>query len=224
MRPRDIITPTTGRESTLVINSVLRNTYLLLSLTLLFSAGTAWYAMASNAAPMNPFATIIIYIALLFLTNKLRNSSAGIASVFALTGFLGYTLGPILNMYIHTYSNGTELVMMSLGGTGLIFFGLSAYALTTRKDFSYMAGFLFVGALVAFFAGLAAIFLHIPALSLAVSGAFVLISSGMILYQTSMIINGGERNYILATVTIYVALFNLFLSLLRLLAAFSGRE
>ena len=224
MRQRDITTPSAGRESVLAVNSVLRNTYLLLSATLLFSAGTAWFAMASNTAPMNPFATIIVYFGLLFLTNKLRNSSFGIAAVFALTGFLGYTLGPILNMYIHTFSNGTELVLMSLGGTGLIFFALSAYALTTRKDFSFMAGFLFVGALVAFLAGIAAMFFNIPALSLAVSGAFVLISSGMILFQTSLIINGGERNYIMATVTIYVALFNLFLSLLRLLAAFSGRD
>lgn len=211
-------------ESVLATNRVLRNTYLLLGLTLLFSAATAGYAMLINAAPVNVWLTMLGYFGLLFLTNALRNSPLGIVSVFALTGFMGYTLGPILNFYLHNFQNGHELIMMSLGSTGLIFFALSAYAMTTRKDFSFMAGFLMVGALIAFIGSLAAIFFHIPALMLAVSAAFVLISSGLILFETSQIISGGEQNYISATVTIYVSLYNLFISLLQLFGAFSNRE
>lgn len=211
-------------ESVLATNRVLRNTYLLLGLTLLFSAGTASYAMFINAQPLNMWMTLLGYFGLLFLTNALKNSAMGIASVFALTGFMGYTLGPILNMYLHTFQNGHEIIMMSLGSTGLIFFALSAYAMTSRKDFSFMGGFLMVGMLVAFLGSLAAIFFHIPALMLAVSAAFVLISSGLILFETSQIISGGEQNYIMATITIYVSLYNLFISLLQLFGAFNNRE
>ncbi|MCB1960477.1 MAG: Bax inhibitor-1/YccA family protein, partial [Rhodocyclaceae bacterium] len=160
--------------------------------------------------------TLVGYFGLLFLTSKLRNSAWGILSVFALTGFMGYTLGPIVSFYAGL-PNGTETVMMALGGTGAIFVGLSAYAVTTRKDFSYMSGFLMVGILVAFLAGLGAIFFSIPALSLTVSAAFVLLMSGLILYETSNIIHGGETNYIMATVSLFVAFFNLFTSLLHLL-------
>ncbi len=212
------------KASILSTNKVLRNTYLLLSFTLLFSAVTAGIAMVSNAAPMNPLFTIVIYLGLLFFTHKTQNNNMGLVAVFALTGFLGYTLGPILSLYITGFSNGSELIMMSLGGTGLIFFGLSAYALTTQKDFSYMAGFLMAGLLVAFVASIATLFFNIPALALAVSAAFMMLSSGMILYETSQIIHGGQTNYIIATVTIYVSLYNIFLSLLRLLAAFNGRN
>jgi len=137
---------------------------------------------------------------------------------------MGLTLGPILNMYLNAYSNGHELIMTALGGTGVIFLGLSGYALTTRKDFSFLAGFLMVGVLVAFLAGLGAMFLAIPALSLAVSAMFILLMSGMILFQTSAIIHGGETNYIMATVSLYISIYNLFLSLLQLLAAFSGDD
>ena len=206
------------------INSVLRNTYALLSMTLLFSAATAGVAMATNAPPMHWLLVLGGYFGLLFLTTALRNSVWGIASVFALTGFMGYTLGPMLNAYIGAFSNGTELVMMALGGTGVIFLGLSAYALTTRQDFSFLRGFLLVGILVMFLAGIAALIFQLPALSLAVSAAFVLLMSGLILYQTSEIIHGGETNYIMATVTLYVAIFNLFTSLLHLLGVFGGEE
>ena len=211
-------------ESVLATNTVLRNTYILLGLTMMFSALTAGMAMLSNAPPLNPFITIIGYLGLLFLTNSLRNSGWGLLSVFGLTGFMGYTLGPIINHYIHGFSNGQELVMMSLGATGLIFFALSAYALTTRKDFSFMSGFLMVGMIVAFLASIATLFFHIPALMLTVSAVFVLLSSGVILLQTSQIIHGGETNYIMATVTLYVSLYNIFLSLLNLLGAFSGNR
>ena len=211
-----------GRGQSVAVNSVIRNTYLLLSLTLLFSAVTAGVAMTTNAPPMNWILMLVGYFGLLMLTNALRNSAWGLVSVFALTGFLGYTLGPILNLYIQTFSNGTELVMMALGSTGVIFLGLSGYALTTRKDFSFLRGFLFSGILIAFLAGIGAMIFHLPALSLGVSAMFVLLMSAYILYQTSALVHGGETNYIMATVSLYVAIYNLFLSLLQLLAALAG--
>ncbi|HEX5514279.1 MAG TPA: Bax inhibitor-1/YccA family protein, partial [Gammaproteobacteria bacterium] len=160
--------------------------------------------------------TLVGYFGLLFLTTKFRNSTAGIGFVFLLTGFMGYTLGPILNAYLGL-PNGSDVVMMAMGGTAAIFLALSVYAISSRKDFSFMGGFLMVGILVAFLAGLGAIFFSMPALSLAVSAMFVLLMSGLILFQTSQIIHGGETNYIMATVTLYVAIFNLFTSLLHLL-------
>jgi modulator of FtsH protease len=220
--------PVSARRNTpaaaIEINKVMRNTYLLLGMTLCFSALTAWFAMASNAAPLNPILTIVGIYGLLFLTQALRNSSLGLLATFAFTGFMGYTLGPMLSYYIAAFSNGSQLVMTALGATGVIFFALSGYVMTTRKDFSYLSGFLFVGVIVAFLAMLASFFFAIPGLHLAVSAAFVLISSGLILFQTSAIINGGERNYIMATITLYVSIYNLFISLLNLFAAFSGRE
>lgn len=211
-------------ESVLAKNKVLRNTYMLLAMTLVFSAVTAGLAMVNNTPPLNMWVTIIGYFGLLFITQALRNSPLGLVAIFAFTGFMGYTLGPILNMYIAAYSNGTQLIMTAFGGTGVIFFGLSGYAMATKKDFSYMGGMLAVGALVAFLAGIGAMVFNLPGLSLAVSAAFILISSGYILFQTSLIINGGERNYILATITLYVSIINLFLSLLRILAAIAGNR
>ncbi len=208
----------------LATNKVLKNTYLLLSMTLLFSAVTAAAAMALNLPHPGVIITLVGYFGLLFLTTKFSNSALGLVFVFALTGFMGMTLGPILNMYIHAYANGDQLVLTALGGTGVIFLGLSAYALTTRKDFSFMAGFLVVGVMVAFFAGLAALLFSVPALSLAVSAMFILLMSGMILFQTSEIIHGGETNYILATVSLYVSIYNLFTSLLQLLGVFGGDD
>jgi len=210
--------------SILATNKMLRNTYMLLSMTLLFSALTAGASMALNLPHPGMIITMVGYFGLLFLTTKFSNSGLGLVCVFALTGFMGLTLGPILNMYIENFSNGTELVMTALGGTGAIFLGLSAYALTTRKDFSFMGGFLMVGVLVAFLAGLGAMVFAIPALSLAVSAMFILLMSGMILYQTSDMIHGGETNYILATVSLYVSIYNLFLSLLQILGVFSGDD
>ena len=197
-------------------NRVVRNTYMLLSLTLLFSALTAGASMALKVPHPGLIITLVGYFGLLFLTTKFRNSGLGIAFVFALTGFMGYTLGPILNAYLGL-PNGAQTVMTAMGATAAIFVGLSGYALTTRKDFSFMGGFLMVGILVAFLAGLGAIFFQIPALSLAVSAMFVLLMSGLILYETSNIIRGGETNYVMATVTLFVSIFNLFTSLLHLL-------
>lgn len=208
--------------ATISSNKVIRNTYLLLAMTLLFSALTAGVAMALNLPHPGIIITLIGYFGLLFLTTKFRNQGLGIAFVFALTGFMGYTLGPILNMYLGL-PNGGQTVMMAFGATAAIFVGLSAYALTTRKNFSYMGGFLTVGILVAFLAALAAVFFEIPALSLTVSAAFVLLMCGLILYETSNLIHGGETNYVMATVTLYVSIFNLFTSLLQLLG-FAGRD
>jgi modulator of FtsH protease len=211
-------------SSTLATNKVLRNTYLLLSMTLFFSAMTAGLSMFLNLPPFGIIVTLVGFYGLMFLTTKYSDRALGLVFTFALTGFMGLTLGPILNMYISHFSNGHELIIMALSGTGAIFLGLSAYALTTRKDFSFMGGFLLTGVLVAFLAGIGAIVFAIPALSLAVSAMFILLMSGMILYQTSEIIHGGETNYIRATVSLYVSLYNLFLSLLQILGVFGGRE
>jgi modulator of FtsH protease len=196
---------------------------MLLGLTLAFSALTAAFAMASNAAPVNIWVMLIGFYGLLFLTHKMANSAWGLLCVFALTGFMGYTLGPILGYYMAS-ANGSQLVMTALGGTAFIFFGLSAYALISKKDFSFLSGFMMAGFLVILAAVVANIFLQIPALQLALSAAFMLFSSAAILMQTGAIINGGERNYILATVTLYVSLYNIFISLLNLLTAFGSDE
>jgi modulator of FtsH protease len=216
----NIGTMTRSEASVLATNKVVRNTYILLSLTLAFSALTAGLSMALGLPHPGLIITLVGYFGLLFLTTKFRNSSLGILCVFALTGFMGYTLGPIVSMYL-SLPNGHQVVMQALGGTAAIFLGLSAYALTTRKDFSFMGGFLMVGILVAFLAGLGAIFFEMPALSLAVSAMFVLLMSGLILYETSNIIHGGETNYVMATVTLYVSIYNLFTSLLHLLGVMS---
>ena len=205
-------------------NKVLKNTYLLLSLTLVFSAMMAGLSMYLNLPPFGMLITFGGYFALLYLTTKFSDSAMGLVFVFIFTGFMGLTLGPILNMYLTFLENGQTVIMTALGGTGVIFLGLSGYALTTRKDFSFMGGFLMVGILVAFVAGIAAMFLPIPGLSLAVSAMFVLLMSGLILYQTSDIIHGGETNYILATITLYISIYNLFLSLLHILGALSGDD
>lgn len=205
-----------ANDSVLSTNKVIRNTYLLLSMTLLFSAATAGVSIALKLPHPGMIVTLIGYFGLLFLTTRLRDSPWALASVFALTGFMGYTLGPIISHYLGL-PNGGQTVMMAMAGTATIFLGLSAYALTSRKDFSFMGGFLMVGILLAFLAGLGAIFFEIPALSLTVSAAFVLLMSGLILYETSNIIHGGETNYVMATVTLFVSIFNLFTSLLHLL-------
>jgi len=221
-------TPTITRDSAtrsgaLATNKVLRNTYSLLSMTLLFSAATAGVSMALNLPHPGLLLTLAGYFGLLFATSKFRNSGLGLVSVFALTGFMGYTLGPILNAYL-SLANGGQVVMTAMGGTGLIFLGLSGYALASRRDFSFMGGFLMVGILVAFLGGLAAVFLEMPMLSLAVSAMFVLLMAGLILFETSNIIHGGETNYIMATVSLYVSIFNLFTSLLHLLGFMGGEE
>ncbi|HUT41308.1 MAG TPA: Bax inhibitor-1/YccA family protein [Gammaproteobacteria bacterium] len=212
-----------SEQSVLATNKVLRNTYALLSMTLIFSALCAGAAVALNMPPMGMIVTLVGYFGLLFLTTRFSNSGLGLLFVFALTGFMGLTLGPIISMYL-SIPNGSQIVMTAMGGTGIIFLGLSGYVLTTRKDFSFIGGFLMVGILVAFLAGIASMFLSMPGLSLAVSAMFVLLMSGLILYQTSEIIHGGETNYILATVTLFVSIYNLFLSLLQLLGALGGDD
>ena len=205
-------------------NKVIRNTYTLLSMTLLFSALTAGVSMSPEPAPSRLVAdTRSVTLACCLPPPKFRNSSLGLVFVFALTGFMGYTLGPILNAYL-AMANGGQIVMTAMGGTGVIFLGLSGYALISRKDFSFMGGFLMVGILVAFLAGLGAVFFEMPGLSLAVSAMFVLLMAGLILYETSNIIHGGETNYIMATVTLYVSIFNLFTSLLHLLGFMNGED
>jgi len=218
------ITLSANEASILAGNKLLKNTYLLLSMTLLFSAVTAGAAMTLDLPHPGFMITLVGYFGLLFLTTKFRNSAWGLVFVFALTGFMGMTLGPILNLYIKAFSNGHELILMALGGTGVIFLGLSGYALTTKKDFSFMGGFLMVGILVAFLAGIGAMVFAIPALSLAVSAMFVLLMSGMILWQTSDMIHGGETNYIMATINLYVSIFNLFTSLLQILGVIGGDD
>lgn len=221
-QPRAIAGPAGSARAALATNKVIRNTYLLLAMTLAFSALTAAAAMAMNLPHPGLVITLVGYFGLLFLTTKFRDRALGLAFVFALTGFMGYTLGPLLNLYLGM-PNGPQLVMTALGATGAVFLALSGYALTSRKDFSFIGGFLMVGILVAFLAGLGAIFFELPGLSLAVSAMFVLLMSGLILYETSNIIHGGETNYIMATVTLYVSIFNLFTSLLQLLG-FANRE
>jgi len=216
-------TDTNTLSQSVATNKVLRNTYTLLSMTLLFSAVTAATSMALNLPHPGLIITLIGYFGLLFATTKFRDSSMGLVCVFALTGFMGYTLGPILSAYM-SLPNGGQIVATSMAATSLIFLALSAYVLTSRKDFSFMGGFLMVGILVAFMAGLGAIFFEVAALSLAVSAMFVLLMSGLILYETSNIIHGGETNYIMATVTLFVAIFNLFTSLLHLLGVMGNDE
>ncbi len=195
---------------------VLRNTYALLSVTLLFSAVVAWLVMSLDLPRMHPLLMLVGYFALLFAVNRLQNSAWGVLAVFGLTGWLGYTLGGILELYLRLPQGGS-LVMQALGLTGLTFVGLSAFVLTTRRDFGFMGNFLALGAIAAFLLSLGSYFFEWSTGSLVASGLFVLISGGMILWQTSEIIHGGERNYISATVTLYVSIYNLFLSLLHLL-------
>jgi len=200
-------------------NKVLRSTYILLAMALVLSAATAAFAIAIQAKPLGLLMTLGGYFGLLFLTHKTRNSAWGILSVFALTGFMGFTLGPLVGAY---WAAAPAVVMQALAGTAITFGGLSAYAVISKKDFSFMGNMLFVGILVAFLAGLGAFFFEMPALSLAVSGAFVLLMSGLILFETSRIVSGGETNYIMATVTLFVSVFNLFTSMLHLLGFAQG--
>lgn len=212
----------TSRDSALTTNKVLRNTYLLLGATLAFSAVMAGVSMALNVPHFGLF-TILVYFGLLFAVHKTQNSGWGVLWTFALTGFLGLTLGPILNMYLTMLPNGGQLVMTALGTTAVAFLGLSAYAITSKRDFSFMGGFLAIGAIGAFVLGLVAVFFNLPTLSLVVSGLFLIVSGGLMLYQTSEIVRGGETNYITATVTLYVSIYNMFLSLLHLLG-FASNE
>jgi modulator of FtsH protease len=213
----------TAPVSALATNRVLRNTYLLLAATLGFSALTAGVALAFDLPHPGLIITLIGYFGLLFAVHKTANSATGLLFVFALTGFMGYTLGPIIGAYLKFVPNGHQVVMNAFAVTAIAFAGLSAYAVKSGRSFSFLGGFLMVGIITAFVLGLVAFFFEMPGLSLAVSAMFVLLMGGLILYQTGEIVNGGETNYILATVTLYVSIYNLFTSLLHLLGM-SGEE
>ena len=214
---------TAGLESVVSTNKVLKNTYMLLGMTLLFSAVTAGVSMAMGLGHGAALVLSLVGFGLLFVVNRLADTSKGLLAIFAFTGVMGASIGPLLNYYL-AMPGGSALVMQALGGTALVFFGLSAYALSTRKDFSYMGGFLMIGLLVAVVAMIANIFLNIPALSLTISAAVVMIMSGLILFDTSRIISGGETNYIRATVGLYLSIYNLFIHLLHLLTALGGDD
>ncbi|GMR16682.1 MAG: Bax inhibitor-1/YccA family protein [Gammaproteobacteria bacterium] len=204
-------------ESVLSTNKVIRSTYQLLSITLLFSAFAAYLSISMQASQgMGLVATIAGIVMLWFVLPKTANSASGIPVIFAITGLLGFGIGPMVAYYLAV---NPSIVMTALGGTGVIFLGLSGYALTTRKDFSFMGGFLMVGMLVIIGASLLNIFMGIPALSLTVSAAVIMIMSGFILYQTSSLIHGGETNYIMATASLFLSLLNMFTALLHLLGA-----
>ncbi len=213
-----------NETTVLVSNKLIRNTYTLLSLTLLFSAVTCAMAMAMGVGRGTGLVTSLAALGLLwFVLPKTANSGAGIGVVFAITGLLGFGLGPVISSYL-ALANGSQIVMTALGGTGVIFLGLSTYALTTKRDFSFMGGFLIVGMLVVLGAALLNIFLAVPALSLTISGVVVMLMSGFILYDTSRMVNGGETNYLHATVSLYLNILNLFTSLLHLLGLTSGDD
>ena len=208
------------RSSELTTNKVLRDTYRLLSMTLLFSALMAGVSMAIDPPRFTGLVCSLGAMALLwFVLPKMANSAKGLYVVFAVTGLLGFGLGPLLNHYLGMAGGGST-VATALGGTGIIFFALSAYALTTKKDFSFLGGFLFAGIMVVFLAIIASLFINMPALSIVISGAVILLMSGFILFDTSRIVNGGETNYILATVSLYLSIYNIFQSLLMLLGIF----
>jgi len=208
---------TRAPEAILQTNKLIKNTYMLLSMTLIFSAMMAGASMYFRLPYFGPFVTIIGYFGLLFLTTKMRNSTGGIVCVFALTGFMGLTLGPMLTAYLEYIPNGGELIMTALGATGFVFIGLSAYAVKSEKDFSFMSGFMMVGMLGLLAVIILGLFVDLSAFQMAISAGSVLLMGAMILFQTSSIIHGGETNYVMATVTLYVALYNMFIHLLMLL-------
>ncbi|TNH06347.1 Bax inhibitor-1 family protein [Testudinibacter sp. TR-2022] len=206
-----------SEQSVLATNKVLRNTYFLLALTVTFSAVVAYISMTMNLPYPGLIVLLVGFYGLLFLTHKLADSPLGILSAFAFTGFLGYTIGPILNMYVGAGMG--DVVVLALGGTAAVFFACSAYVLTTKKDMSFLSGMMFALFIVLVVGVIANIFLQIPGLHLAISALFVVFSTGAILYETSNIVHGGETNYIRATIGIYVSLYNLFISLLSLIGA-----
>jgi len=202
-------------------NKVLRNTYSMLAMTLLFAAATAMLSMALSMPPMTYLISVgAAFLIMFFVLPRTQDSAAGIVTVFAFTGLMGFALGPMLSMYL-ALPNGSSIVATAMGGTGAIFLALSAYVLTTKKDFSFMGGFLFVGLLVVIGAALANIFFSSPMASIGISSAIILLMSGFILFDTSRIINGGETNYLRATVSLFMNIFNLFTSLLHLLGIMS---
>ncbi len=213
-----------SQESVLATNKVLKNTYMLLSATLVFSAIMAAVSMAMTMPPMAYMISVIGAMVLgMFVLPRTANSSKGIGVIFLITGLMGFGLGAILSIYL-ALPKGPEIIGTAFGGTGIIFLGLSGYALTSKRDFSFMGGFLFAGMMVVLLAVLANLFMDLPALSLAISAGIILLMSGFILFDTSRIISGGETNYIMATYGLYLAIFNIFISLLHLLGVLSGDD
>lgn len=206
-----------SRTTALDTSKVLRNTYLLLSMTLLFSAAMAGLSMALKLPYFGPIVTLVGYFGLLFLTFRLRNSAAGLAAVFALTGFMGLTLGPLLSAYLAAVPNGSQLIMTSLGVTGVVFTGLSAFAVRSGRDFSFLRTFLTVGLIGMLLVIVVGLFVDLSAFQMAISAGIVLLMAGLILYDTSAILRGEQDNYILATVGFYVSIYNIFVNLLALL-------
>ncbi len=213
-----------SQESALATNKVVRNTYMLLSMTLFFSAICAVTTMVMQVGQGTGFMLLIGGFIMTFVVRKTANSSKGLIAVFAFAGLMGAAIGPTISMYLAAYANGSAIVAQALGGTAFIFLSLSGYALTTRKNFNFLGGFIFTGLMVVIVAMIANLFLQIPALSLALSSVVIMLMSGFILFDTSRIINGGERNYILATISLYLSIFNIFIHLLHLLGALTGRD
>ena len=218
-----------GQERAVATNKVLKNTYILLSMTLLFSAFAALISYMLNISVVNPFITLGLYFVALYLTAKNKNNASGIFWVFCLTGILGFTLGPILNIYVNNLSNGAEIVATSLMMTGIIFLSLSAYVNFTKKDFSFIGGFVTSGIILAFVASILLLIssmmgYYFPIMMLGISSLWALLMCGLILFQTSAIIHGGEDNYVMATVTLYISIYNLFTSLLHIFASFMGGD
>ena len=213
-----------SQEAVLATNKVIRNTYMLLSMTLFFSALCAAATMVMQVSQGVGFMLFIGGFIMTFVVRATAKSSKGLIAVFVFAGLMGGALGPIISLYMLAYANGSAIVAQALGGTAFIFLSLSGYALTTGKNFNFLGGFLFTGMLVAIVAMIANIFLQIPALSLAISSAVILLMSGLILFDTGRIINGGERNYIMATISLYLSIFNIFIHLLNLLGALTGRN
>ena len=213
-----------SQDSALSVNKVVRNTYMLLSMTLFFSAICAVATMALQVSQGVGFMLLIGGFVMTFVVRATARSSKGLIAVFVFAGLMGGALGPIISMYLLAYANGSAIVAQALGGTALIFLTLSGYALTSGKNFNFLGGFIFTGMMVVIVAMIANIFLQIPAFSLAISSAVILLMSGFILFDTSRIVNGGERNYIMATISLYLSIFNIFIHLLNLLGSLTGRN
>lgn len=212
------------QESSFSTSSVLRNTYLLLSLTLLFSAAMAGFGMTMQVSFSGSIFLFVASFALLFATSALRNSAWGILMIFAFTGCMGFSMGPMLNHFIRGYSNGGQLILTALGGTGLTFFVSSAYLLVTKKELSHWSKFLMIGLILCIVASIGNIFLKMPAMQLAISTLLTFIATLLMMYDTSRIIHGGERNYIMATMSLYLDIQVLFQNLLMLLGMLNGRD
>lgn len=213
-----------SQESALSVNKVVRNTYMLLSMTLFFSAICAVTSMAMQLSQGIGLGLLLGGFVMSFVVRATANSSKGLLAVFVFAGLMGAALGPIISVYMLAYTNGSAIVAQALGGTALIFLSLSGYALTSGKNFNFLGGFIFTGMMVVIVAMIANLFLQIPALSLALSAAVIMLMSGFILYDTGRIVNGGERNYIMATISLYLSIFNIFIHLLHLLGALTGRD